>query len=74
LRGIDANDSEGLQAFIDREVAEGAVRLDWDPAAILERMKSPGLAAIVKSPRLIGPWLWNTGNALLVYGLMFDHP
>jgi hypothetical protein len=74
LRGIDANDSEGLQAFIDREVGAGTVRLDWEPAAILERMKSPALAAIVESPRLIGPWLWNTGNALLVYGLTFDHP
>jgi hypothetical protein len=74
LRSVDGNDSEALRAFVDQQVAASLIRLDWDPAAILQRLKSPALRALVESPRLTGPWLWDIGEVLVVYGLVFNRP
>lgn len=74
LRSVDRNDSEALRAFVDQQVAASLIRLDWDPAAILQRLTSPALRALVESPRLTGPWLWDVGEVLVVYGLVFNRP
>jgi hypothetical protein len=74
LRGLDRDDGEAIQAFAEEQVRAGVIRLDWDPAAILERLKSPALSTLVESPRLTLPWLWNTGDTLVVYGLVFKRP
>ena len=74
LRGLDRDDGEAIRAFADEQVRAGLIRLDWDPAAILERLKSPALSTLVASPRLTLPWLWNTGDTLVVYGLLFKRP
>ena len=74
LLGLDRDDGEAIQAFVEGQVGAGVMRLDWDPVAILERLKSPSLSTLVESPRLTLPWLWNTGDTLVVYGLVFKRP
>ena len=74
LLGLDGDDSDAIQSFVEEQVGAGAIQLDWDPAAILERLRSRSLSTLVQSPRLTPPWLWNTGDTLVVYGLMFRRP
>jgi hypothetical protein len=74
LLALEQDDGEAIQAFVEEQVRAGVIRLDWDPAAILERLKSPSLRTLVESPRLTLPWLWNTGDTLVVYGLEFRRP
>ena len=74
LRGLEQDDGEAIHAFVEEQVSARVIRLDWDPAAILERLKSPSLSTLVESPRLTLPWLWNTGDTLIVYGLAFKRP
>ena len=74
LLGLDQDDGEAIQAFVEEQVGAGEIKLDWDPAAILARLKSSSLSSLVESPRLTLPWLWNTGDTLVVYGLLFQRP
>ena len=65
---------ELLSAFVETSVANGA-ELEHDPAALLQMLRSPALAALFETPRLTSPWLWNLGAAVqLVYGLEFKRP
>ena len=64
-----------LQDWVDRAAGEGNLTLRPNPATLIEQLRSPGLASLVRSPRLTPPWLWNLGDATqLVYGLLFERP
>ena len=74
LQALEGADSAALHAFVEQKVKAGVVRLDWNPAGILERLKSRAMSTLVQSPQLTGPWLWDTGKRLVVYALVFDRP
>jgi hypothetical protein len=75
LEGRARQDVSTLEAFVERHLAGGGVRLNPDPASLLARLQSPGLSRLVESPRLTAPWLWNIGQETqLVYGLLFQRP
>jgi len=45
---------------------------DARPAALLGQLQLPGMASLVREPRLTSPWSWDLGDAVqLVYGLTF---
>ena len=46
-----------------------------DPEQVLAQLRSPGLAALVASPRLSAPWQWQLGSSLqTVYAIEFVRP
>jgi hypothetical protein len=64
-----------LAATVDAEVAAGSIFLQPHPTTLLQQLQFPGMAPMVREPRLTAPWLWNLGDALqLVYGLSFRRP
>jgi len=71
LRDLVGASPEELQAFVKDGLLQGTVSLDPDPASLLNGLAVPGLRELVDSPRVTEPWLWNTGDVLLVYGLLF---
>ncbi|HEX3697909.1 MAG TPA: hypothetical protein VH374_21225 [Polyangia bacterium] len=75
LSTMVGRDARELQAAIDAAVAAGKVTLRPDPTTLLKQLQFPGMASMVKEPRLTAPWLWNLGDAVqLVYGLLFRRP
>jgi hypothetical protein len=75
LQELEGSPAEVVEAFVERHLAGGGVRPNPDPAALLARLQSPGLARLVESARLTTPWLWNIGKETqLVYGLLFRRP
>jgi hypothetical protein len=45
---------------------------DPRPMALLGQLQLPGMASMVREPRLTSPWSWDIGDAVqLVYGLTF---
>ncbi len=66
---------EALGDFVTERLQAGALELTPDPRSLLAWLGSPGLAALVASPQVTLPWLWDLGDARqLVYGLTFRHP
>jgi hypothetical protein len=71
---VNRNAAE-LAATVDAEVAAGSFSLQPHPTTMLEQLQFPGMAPMVREPRLTAPWLWNLGDAVqLVYGLSFRRP
>ncbi len=71
IRDLVGASAEELQRFVQEGLATGAVSLDPDPSALLRGLAVPGLRELVDSPKVTEPWLWDTGDVLLVYGLLF---
>jgi hypothetical protein len=71
LRELGGATPEELQRFVKDGLAQGKLALDPDPAALLTGLAVPGLRELVDSPQVTQPWLWDTGDILLVYGLLF---
>lgn len=71
LRDLAGAGPEELQQFVKDGLEHGTVSLDPDPASLLTGLAVPGLRDLVDSPIVTQPWLWNTGDVLLVYGLLF---
>jgi hypothetical protein len=71
LRDLVEADPEVLQRFVKEGLEQGTVSLDPDPSTLLTGLAVPGLRDLVDSPQVTQPWLWNTGDVLLVYGLLF---
>jgi hypothetical protein len=67
---VDATPDE-LQQFVKEGLAQGKFALDPDPGSLLKGLAVPGLRDLVDSPQVTEPWLWDTGDLLLVYGLLF---
>jgi hypothetical protein len=64
-----------LAPAVDAAVAGGSFSLHPHAKALLEQLQFPGMAPLVREPRLTAPWLWNLGDAVqLVYGLSFRRP
>jgi hypothetical protein len=62
----------GILAF-DVQEQDGA--LSPDPEHVLAQLRSPGLAALVASPRLSEPWKWQLGSSpQTVYAIEFARP
>jgi hypothetical protein len=62
----------GILVF-DVQEQDGA--LSPDPELVLAQLRSPGLAALVASPRLSQPWQWQLGSLLQsVYAIEFVRP
>jgi hypothetical protein len=67
--------SDRLQAAVNAGAQSGAMVLHPDPQVLFAQIHHSGVAAPEPGPRLVGPWLWNTGAALqLVYALGFQRP
>lgn len=65
--------AEELQAFVEAQVADGAVSLSPAPAELLGQLTSSGLGAALNQVYLTEPWLWDIKSAQqLVYGLGFQ--
>ena len=71
LRELGGATPEELQRFVKDGLAQGKLALDPDPASLLAGLAVPGLRELVDSPQVTQPWLWDTGDILLVYGLLF---
>jgi hypothetical protein len=71
FRGTDGAD---LDAFVRAQAAAGHLQLEPDPEVIVERLTSPALKSLVEAPQVTPPWLWDTGDTLVVYGLVFRRP
>lgn len=65
--------SAELGKFVSAAVSSGSVALHPDPRSLLAWLGAPGLAPLVREPRLTDPWLWDLGAVRqLVYGLIFQ--
>jgi len=63
-----------LAEFVAAARAAGGLHLRPDPDALLAQLSSPGMKALVATPRLQEPWLRARGDEIeLVYGLSFSH-
>jgi hypothetical protein len=71
LRDLTGATPEELQQFVKEGLEQSSITLDPDPASLLTGLGAPGLRNLVDSPQITQPWLWNTGDVLLVYGLIF---
>ncbi|HEY2903296.1 MAG TPA: hypothetical protein VGL59_22120 [Polyangia bacterium] len=83
---LSSKDAPGLSALVSRSAAEseaavdaaataGRITLQPHPTSLLKQLQFPGMASLVREPRLTAPWLWNLGDAVqLVYGLLFRRP
>jgi hypothetical protein len=75
LSALASRGATQLEAAVDTEVAAGNITLQLHPTALLKQLQFPGMASMVREPRLTAPWLWNLGDAVqLVYGLLFRRP
>ena len=75
LTELHDRSSEELQRAIDSRLQSGAIALQPDPGTLVAQITGSGLAAMLRDPRLTGPWLWDTGAAMqLVYALAFHGP
>jgi hypothetical protein len=72
LRNLVNASPDELQAFVKAGLENDSIALDPDPRTLLSGLAVPGLRELVDSPRITEPWLWNTGDMLLVYGLIFQ--
>jgi len=56
-------------------VTAGNIVLQPHPMTLLQQLQFPGMASMVREPRLTAPWSWNLGDVVqLVYGLVFRRP
>lgn len=64
---------DGLGATVQAGIEKLKLTLDPDPHRLLRELSAPPLADEVERPRLLDPWVWNTGGDVfaLVYALMF---
>jgi hypothetical protein len=69
LQGMSAHDAAALEEVVCEHSARGSI---VHPSEMVRRLSAPELAPFIELPRLTGPWLWNTGDTQLVYGLSFD--
>lgn len=69
LRGMSPDDEKALEDVVCGLSARGSL---VHPSEMVRRLSSPALAPFIETPRLTGPWLWNTGETHVVYGLSFD--
>lgn len=67
---LEASGAE-LQHFVKDGLEQGKFVLDPDPGSLLGGLAVPGLRELVASAEITEPWLWDTGDVLLVYGLLF---
>jgi hypothetical protein len=75
LSALAGRSAGELEATVDAEVASGNIALQPHPMALLGQLQFPGMASMVREPRLTSPWLWDLGDAVqLVYGLSFHRP
>lgn len=75
LAGLVSLGAAELSATVDAAVASGDIILQPHPMSLLQQLQFPGMASMVRDPRLTAPWLWNLGDAVqLVYGLEFRRP
>jgi hypothetical protein len=75
LSALASRGPRELEAAVDMEVAAGTIALQLHPSTLLKQLQFPGMASMVREPRLTAPWLWNVGDAVqLVYGLLFRRP
>jgi hypothetical protein len=75
LSALASRGTTELGAAVDMEVAAGSITLQPHPTTLLKQLQFPGMASMVREPRLTAPWLWNLGDAVqLVYGLLFRRP
>jgi hypothetical protein len=64
-----------LAAFVAEQAERGALSLNPGPRGLLAWLEAPGLRGLVRSPRVLEPWLWDLGEVRqLVYALTFRHP
>jgi hypothetical protein len=72
--GLDALADQSTEALVSF-VARSAARLQPKPDALLDQLRTPGLAALFARPALTTPWLWRLDDTLqLVYALVFRRP
>jgi hypothetical protein len=69
LRGMSADDAAALEEVVCEHSARGSI---VHPSEMVQRLSASALAPFIELPRLTRPWLWNTGDTQLVYGLSFD--
>jgi hypothetical protein len=69
LRGIAADDTKAMENLVRERAAQGTLT---HPSSMLQWLKSPALGPLVASAELTPPWLWNTGDTHLVYGLVLQ--
>lgn len=75
LAAFRGQSGEVLEAAVRAEAQDGAVVLQPEPQELLVEIEALGVAARSPHPRIIGPWIWDTGAALhLVYALSFRRP
>jgi hypothetical protein len=86
LRGIAAGDDEAIELLVREHAAlqhgrgrealirEHASLIYQHPARLMKALESPALRSLVASLRLTPPWLWNSSETLVVYGLVWDRP
>jgi hypothetical protein len=74
LHGLEGCDGAALDAFVREQTALGTLKLNPDPDELVRRLMSPGLKGLVERARVTPPWLWDTGDTLLVYGIAFARP
>lgn len=75
LSALVGRSAAELETAVHSEVAAGNIALHPHPTSLLEQLQFPGMAPMVREPRLTSPWLWNLGDAVqLVYGLQFCRP
>jgi hypothetical protein len=72
LDRIEKPTAEALEAQVREEVARGAWNLRPDPHELAREIGSPGRAALIREPRVVGPWLWDLGESRqVVYAIVF---
>ncbi len=65
--------SSELGKFVAAAASTGSIALHPDPRSLVAWLGAPGLAPLVRAPRLTDPWLWDLGEVRqLVYGLIFQ--
>jgi len=75
LSALMSRGAAELEAAVETEVAAGRITLQPHPMTLLQQLQFPGMASMVREPRLTAPWLWNLGDGVqLVYGLTFGRP
>jgi hypothetical protein len=73
LDEIEKPTADALELRVGEEVARGAWSLRPDPHELAKELASPGLAALIREPRVVGPWIWDLGEARqVVYAIVFE--
>ena len=75
LSALASRGATDLETAVETELTAANITLHPHPTALLEQLQFPGMASMVREPRLTAPWLWTLGDAVqLVYGLQFRRP